>query len=46
MTFDTASLSAIAICKESVGVDNQTADKLLEVYREHNMQLILEALRP
>lgn len=46
MTFDTASLSAIAICKESVGVDNQTTDKLLEVYREHNMQLILEALRP
>ena len=46
VTIDASSLSAIAICRDMPGLDKEIADRLQDTYREHNMQLMLEALRP
>lgn len=46
LTFDTASLTAISACREKEGIETEVAERLIASYREHNMQLILEALKP
>ena len=46
LTFDTASLTAISACREKEGIETEVAERLIALYREHNMQLILEALKP
>ena len=46
LTFDAASLTAIVACQRKEGVHSEVVAKLLASYRTHNMQLILEALRP
>ena len=46
ITFDASSLSAILLAKESGRLPEEVCDKLMETYREHNMQIILDALRP
>ena len=45
ITFDASSLSAILLAKESGRLPEEVCDKLMETYREHNMQIILDALR-
>ena len=46
IAFDTSSLSAIILAKESGRLPEDVCDKLMEMYREHNMQIVLDALRP
>ena len=46
LTFDTASLTSISACREKEELGLEIADKLMASYREHNLQLILEVLRP
>ncbi len=46
ITIDAASLSAIFICKDTETLDEGLVNKLYETYKEHNIQLILEALKP
>lgn len=46
ITMDAASLSAIFICKDADTLDNDLIKNLHDIYKEHNIQLILEALRP
>ena len=46
LTLDTSSLTAIAACQEKEGVHLEVSGKLLASYRAHNMQLLLESLRP
>lgn len=46
ITIDASSLSAISICRDVHGLDTALLARLQESYREHNMQLILDALRP
>ncbi len=46
ITIDASSLSAISICRDVHGLDTALLTRLQESYREHNMQLILDALRP
>ena len=46
LTFDTASLTAISACREKEGIETEVAERLIASYREHNLQLILEVLRP
>ena len=44
ITVDASSLSAISICQDVL--DSGVIARLQQRYREHNMQLVLEALRP
>ena len=46
ITIDAASLSAIFISKNTDALDNDLINKLHDIYKEHNIQLILEALKP
>ena len=46
ITIDASSLSAIYICKDVHKLDERIIKQLKDTYREHNMQLILQALRP
>ena len=46
LTLDTSSLTAISVCRGKEGIETEVAQRLMASYREHNMQLILEALKP
>ena len=46
LSFDASSLTAIALCQEAGALGSEAIGRLLSSYREHNMQLLLEALRP
>lgn len=46
LTLDTSSLTAISVCRGKEGIEAEVAQRLMASYREHNMQLILEALKP
>lgn len=46
ITIDASSLSALYICAEVHKLDEEILNRLRKTYREHNMQLILDALRP
>ena len=46
ITIDASSLSAIYICQDVHKLDERIIKQLKDTYREHNMQLILQALRP
>ena len=46
LTLDTSSLTTISACQEKEGMDPEIAKKLMASYYKHNMQLILEALKP
>ena len=46
VTIDASSLSAISICRDVHELDKGIVERLQETYREHNMQLMMEALRP
>ena len=46
ITIDASSLSAISICRDVHQLEPCILERLQMSYREHNMQLILEALRP
>ena len=46
VTIDASSLSAISICRDVHELDKGIVERLQETYREHNMQLVMEALRP
>ena len=46
IAIDASSLSAINICRDIPGLGSETAARLQTTCREHNMQLILDALRP
>lgn len=46
ITLDVAMLTAISQCREEEGIGDEVADRLLAGYKERNLQLFLEALRP
>ena len=46
ITLDVAILTAISQCREEEGIGDEVADRLLAGYKERNLQLFLEALRP
>lgn len=46
ITLDVAMLTAISQCREEEGIGDEVADRLLARYKERNLQLFLEALRP
>ena len=46
LTLDASSLTTISACQEKEGMDPEVAKKLMASYYKHNMQLILEALKP
>lgn len=46
VTIDASSLSALYICAEVDKLDTDILNRIRETYREHNMQLILDALHP
>lgn len=46
ITIDASSLSAISICCNVHNLDSDILHRLQDTYREHNMQLIWDVLRP
>ena len=46
ITLDVAMLTAISQCREEEGIGDEVADRLLAGYKDRNLQLFLEALRP
>lgn len=46
ISLDASTLAAISLCKGTGRLAPDAAERLQENYREHNMQLIMDALRP
>lgn len=46
VSLDASVLAAVALCRSTGRFDDEALGRLQEGYREHNMQLIMDALRP
>ena len=46
LTLDASSLTTISACREKEGMSPEVVEKLMASYYKHNMQLVLEALKP
>ena len=46
VSLDASVLAAVSLCRSTGRFDDEALGRLQEGYREHNMQLIMDALRP